>query len=427
MDELGESVKKCLKNKERIRLFLWLNLLVLAALVLECQLLYPERITLYEGEALPLDGRSAYFLDVPAGNSGVLDDSGEIRHDSYGRSLQLNESGDFSMTVKLFGLVPVRQVTVDVLPQKEVVACGNCVGIKIFSEGLICVGTQAVTETNGISRDVSSECDIRVGDIFVKVGDDTLENTEEMLESVEKSSGDSIFVTILRDGREIEKEITPVKTKDGYRLGFWLRDSTAGIGTLTFYDPETMQYGALGHPITDSDTGLLMPASEGEVLDATVLGVVKGEQGKPGALRGVFKMSESSLGSVDVNTERGIYGTLKKDLEVVNQYPIASKNQIKVGSATMLSNISGDEVESFDVEVQQNLFLFGGENKNMVIRVTDDELLERTGGIVQGMGGSPIIQDGKLVGAVTHVFVNDPTRGYGIFIENMLSEAGKSK
>ncbi len=411
-----------LTKKGRIQAFFCFLFFLVVAMILECQIRYPDRILMFEGETLA-DNGGAYslVLDAPAGTTGVLTEDGTLSQDEYGQNYESGKSGSYDMTVKLFGVIPVRSVTVDVKPQTELVACGDSVGIKIFTKGLVCVGTQAVRAENGMLRDISREQDIRTGDILIKVNDKVLTETEQISDVVAGCNGQELVITVLREGQEINKKITPVKTTEGYQLGLWLRDSTAGVGTLTYYNPETRVFGALGHPITDSDTGAIMPVAEGELLGATILGIQKGAKGEPGELKGVFQTVKPALGKVHSNTDRGVFGEMSDFYEVGEKYAVASKNQIKVGNAEILSNIYGDSVESFDVEIQKNIGLFGG-HKDMVIHVTDPDLLEATGGIVQGMSGSPIIQDGKLVGAVTHVFVNDPTSGYGIFIENMLSE-----
>ncbi|MBQ9914552.1 MAG: SpoIVB peptidase, partial [Clostridia bacterium] len=192
-------------------------------------------------------------------------------------------------------------------------------------------------------------------------------------------------------------------------------------------DPETLSYGALGHPITDTDTGTLMPVSGGSLLEAEIFDIDKGEKGEPGQLKGVFQSGKSALGTVSRNTDHGIFGTLYEPVQKAPVYPVASRGQVEEGPAVIYVNLSKNKVEEFDIEIKRNMGYLGGRGKDMVIHVTDPDLLSRTGGIVQGMSGSPIVQNGKLIGAVTHVFVNDPTRGYGIFIENMLAEAEKIK
>ncbi len=411
----------------RVKVFFRLLFLLIVAMILECQLRYPETIILFEGESLPTRGNSAYYLDAPTGSQGVLSEDGQLEEDSYNQYVRPNETGGYDMTLKLFGLIPVRSVTVDVQPQTTLAACGNTVGIKIFTQGLVCVGTQAIQESTGRLRDISREQDIRTGDIFLKADETELADTEQMGKIIQESDGRTIRFTLLREGQELVKELTPLNTQDGYKLGIWLRDSTAGIGTLTYYNPENLAFGALGHPIADSDTGTLMPVSQGTLLPATVFNIEKGEKGEPGELKGIFQTSEPDLGVITKNSEQGIFGTLDVPMSEENLYPVASRNQVREGKAFILSNISKNQVERFEIEIQKTMDYYGDGFKDMVIHVTDPDLIERTGGIVQGMSGSPIIQNGKLVGAVTHVFVNDPTRGYGIFIENMLAEAEKIK
>ncbi len=396
---------------------------LIVTMIFECQLRYPKTMVLYEGERLSTGGNSAYSVDLPAAVGGVLEDSGELVSDHYQKSFNMNETGVYDMTVKLFGVIPVRTVTVDVKPRLELAACGDTIGIKIFTKGLVCVGTQSVKDKNGRVHDPAKEADIRSGDIFLKVGQEQLSDTEQMAKAVQKSGGEALRFTVLRDEKELIKELTPTETEEGYKLGIWLRDSTAGIGTLTYYQPESLAFGALGHPISDGDTGTIMPVSDGELLSASVFSVEKGEKGEPGELKGIFKTQEPVLGRVTENSLRGVFGKLEQSLDGKETFPVASRNQIHEGDATILANVTGEGTEAFDVEIQRAVKYYDTGFKDMVIHVTDPRLLEKTGGIVQGMSGSPIIQNGKLVGAVTHVFVNDPTRGYGIFIENMLEKS----
>lgn len=416
-------MRRGLKPGKRMKIFAASLAVLTAALILECQLYYPETITLFEGERLHVRSGSPYYLEMPASRGGVLTEEGALEHDSYNQFVRLSATGDYETTVKLFGVIPVRTVAVQVEPKLQLAACGNTVGIKIFTKGLVCVGTQALTTSEGHRVDLSREQDVRTGDILLKANDTELSSTEQLGELLAQNGSAPIHFVIRREGRELTKILSPVKTDEGYRLGLWIRDSTAGIGTLTYYDPKSGSFGALGHPITDSDTGALMPISEGSLLKAAVIGVEKGVQGEPGELKGIFKTSEPPLGVVRQNTEQGVFGILDDPEETVKTYPVASRNQVSEGPATIISNIYQEETAAYEIEIQKVARYQTGGFKDLVIRVTDSRLLEETGGIVQGMSGSPIIQDGKLVGAVTHVFVNDPTRGYGIFIENMLAEA----
>jgi len=233
-----------------------------------------------------------------------------------------------------------------------------------------------------------------------------------------------ITFTLRRDDAEIEVTITPVLAHDGVRrIGAWVRDSTKGIGTLTFYNPRTGKFGALGHGIMDVDTNRLMSVQSGIIMPSTVTDVKKGTRGFPGELEGMVNISRT-LGNVETNSPNGIYGTLdpseKAEIVTREPMPIALRSQIQEGPATILTNVSGETVKEYDIYIENVNPLSADETKGMVIRITDPELLKITGGIVQGMSGSPILQNGRLIGAVTHVFVQDPTKGYGIFIENMV-------
>ena len=222
----------------------------------------------------------------------------------------------------------------------------------------------------------------------------------------------------------MELTATPQRGQDGvYRHGAWIRDSIAGIGTMTFYDPATRTFAALGHGVTDTDTAMLMPLASGAVMEASVKAVKAGAPGAPGEMRGDFDLEED-MGTLYANTDCGIFGTLDEGCKVDTSraLPIASREEVETGRATILSTVQGDTTEEYDVVIEK-IYSPSTETRNLLVRVTDDRLLEKTGGIVQGMSGSPIIQNGKLVGAVTHVLVNDPTRGYGILIENMLEAA----
>ena len=394
-----------LSHKGRIKTFFGLFFLLIVALVLDCQLRSPDTIILYEGETL-VENTSAFSLSVPAGTGGVLSEDGTLEEDSYSRTLRGSQTGDFEMTLKLFGLVPVRSVTVDVQPKRELSVCGDTVGIKFLSRGLVCVGTQSIKTKNGGYRDLAKEQDIRSGDILLTANGQDLEEIEQLEKLIATHGEKPIRFSLQRNGETLEKELTPLLTDSGYRLGIWLRDSTAGIGTLTYYDPETLDYGALGHPITDSDTGVLMPVSNGNLMKAEVFDIDKGKKGEPGQLKGVFQSGEPPLGTVSRNTDQGIFGTLYEAEEGSLVYPVASRGQVEEGPAVIYVNISKDKVEEFDIEIKKNMGYLGSRGRDMVIHVTDPELLSHTGGIVQGMSGSPIVQNGKLIGAVTHVCVN---------------------
>ena len=293
---------------------------------------------------------------------------------------------------------------------KQLVPGGCTVGIKLYSRGVIVTGVDphSAAEAAGLKK----------GDVILAVDGAEVHTAEGLRRSLD----DEIVLTVLRKGKQSEVPARPKETAEGHRLGAYIRDSMAGIGTVTYCDPETGDFGALGHGVNDADTRELLPLEAGVVVPSSVSEIKRGQAGEPGELKGIFDVRQI-LGAVEENTDEGIFGTMKTPLQG-KPLPVAEPFEVKPGAASILSNIHGREVQTYSVEI---LKIYSGDRergRNMLLQVTDPELLQQTGGIVQGMSGSPIIQDGKLVGAVTHVLVNDPTRGYGIFIENMLDAAG---
>ena len=296
---------------------------------------------------------------------------------------------------------------------RMLVPVGHTVGIKLFSKGVVVVklsdgGTPA------------KACGLRTGDVIVQCGGSTVTSSEQF-QSLLQTCGGTAELEVQRNGDSMTLSVEPERNDRGvYCIGAWIRDSMAGIGTMTYYDPATSTFGALGHGITDVDTAQLMPFSNGSILPSTVKAVKKGEAGSAGELRGDFDLT-SDLGGLYANTSSGVFGTLEAAYAPAQAQAVPT-GQPAAGPAVIRSNVQGDEVREYDIEILKTV---SGSNdgRDMVISVTDPALVEATGGIVQGMSGSPILQDGKLVGAVTHVLLNDPTKGYGISIENMLKAA----
>ena len=312
-----------------------------------------------------------------------------------------------------------------VKPGQKVVPLGRAVGIKLFSDGVLVVGmSELETETGAVSP--GQICGLKTGDVITHVNGQEVDTIEQVQTILKEDGEEPLTLRACRSGKVLQLSAQAVANDQGkYQLGVWLRDSMAGIGTMTFCDPESGVFAALGHGINDVDTSQLMPLETGSIMYATVSDVKRGCSGDPGELHGDFDVSRD-LGTLYANTELGIYGTLTTDdfYGMGQPVEVASRDQVKVGPATILSNVAGEEVREYEVEISHIYPVSAGEKRSLMLKVTDPELLEQTGGIVQGMSGSPIIQNGKLVGAVTHVLVNDPTRGYGIFIENMLDAAG---
>lgn len=326
--------------------------------------------------------------------------------------------------LRLCGLIPIKTVNLQKVETPYVVPCGTPFGLKMLTEGVVVVGLNPV-ETEAGTICPAKEAGVRKGDVILKAGGKAVSGNRELAEIVRASEGKSVSLLLKRDGVELTLQVVPVKaaSDEVYRCGIWVRDSSAGIGTVTFYDPSTGVFGGLGHAVCDVDTGGVMPLAEGQVVPVSIHGVQKGEAGTPGELQGSF-LTTLSCGELRKNTETGVYGVLNRNPAAGREaIPICLRQEVKEGPVQILTTISGTEPALYDAVIEKVSLGDHTPTKNLILRITDPELLSKTGGIVQGMSGSPILQDGKLAGAVTHVFVNDPTRGYGIFAENMLDAA----
>ena len=328
---------------------------------------------------------------------------------------------------KLFNLIPIKKQTVKMLKPDGIFAGGMAVGLVLKTDGVLVVGSSAV-ETEDGSFEVCKEYDLKIGDTITYIDDKKIESTSTISSYLNSKDfdGESVVLKINRKGKEITTTIKPaydLKTKT-YKLGVWVRDDASGIGTLTFID-ENNRFGALGHPICDSDTKTIINVKEGSVYNCSILGVNKGVSGNPGEIRGLFLQGKNKQGYIDKNNNFGVFGEIEQDsnlYERVEPIKIGGRLTVKPGRAQIKCCIDGNNTKMFDVEIVKTNYQNYSNDKSMVIRVVDKELLAKTGGIVQGMSGSPIIQDGRLIGAVTHVFINDPTKGYGVYLDWMLSE-----
>jgi len=303
------------------------------------------------------------------------------------------------------------------LEADELVPIGKAVGIDIKTDGVVIVGLSELEGKDGKVSPAAS-AGLKVGDIIIKVDSFEIKTSADFITAAANFDGSDVTVTVSRQGEQIQYTITPAQTAEGtYQLGLWMRDGISGIGTVTFYDPKSGAYGALGHGITDTDTGSLLPTGEGSISKAIVIDVKKGEVSNPGELRGSYE-KDDILGNIEINCESGIYGITEGEFSG-NLLPVAQESEIELGKATIYSNVTGEDVQEFEIEITR-IFRDTEDCKTMMIKVTDESLIAVTGGIVQGMSGSPIIQNGKIIGAVTHVLISDPTRGYGISIDKML-------
>lgn len=334
------------------------------------------------------------------------------------------ESGDAAIDLYMFGL-PVKRVNVNVSDEVMVIPGGQSIGVTLYTKGALVVGITGVETAGGKTVNPARQAGMLPGDVIVRINGESVENADHLSRIVGKTEGE-LDVIVDRNGRKINMEIMPEKDGDGkMRLGVWVRDSTAGVGTLSFILPQQRWFAGLGHAICDLDTGSILTVKEGEIYFSEVIQVNKGESGIPGELKGFFSSATDNVGIIRKNTEFGIYGELYEDVdtsELWEPIPVARREDVRVGKAEILSTVDSEGVRAFDCEIIKVNAQDEIGQKGMVVKITDKTLLELTGGIVQGMSGSPIVQNGKLVGAVTHVFVNNPTKGYGLYADWMLEQ-----
>lgn len=309
----------------------------------------------------------------------------------------------------------------------EVYPGGISIGVKINNKGALVVGYSDISTHEGLSESPGKVAGIELGDIIEEVNGENIETCSDLISKVKTCRNDEMTVKILRGNSEITKKVSLIKEDNEYKIGLWVRDSTAGIGTLTFYDKDSKTFGALGHPITDGDTNVSFNIKSGTLLRSSVLSIKKGERGNPGEIKGLFINENESIGNIEKNTNSGIYGD--GSVELINPnfnkaMTVAYRDEIKEGHAQIITTVEDGGAKAYDIEILKLLPQDEPGSKSMIIKIVDPVLLEKTGGIVQGMSGSPIIQNGKIIGAVTHVLINKPDVGYGIYIEWMLQDAG---
>lgn len=348
--------------------------------------------------------------------------------DRYKEVSSVGESKIKKVDISILGILPVKSVSVKSVPRIKLYVGGQPIGIKLNTKGVLIVGFSDINTSNGKIPSPAAAEGVQIGDSILKVNGENILDIQDLGNKINKAKDNKISLTLERKGKDTTKVITKVKSEDNnYKIGLWVRDSTAGVGTLTFYYSKTNQFGALGHPITDVDTGTMLKVNSGNLLNSSIVSIRKGFKGTPGEIRGIFVNEDNPIGSVQKNTMCGIFGKGADNAfnnKLNKQMEIGLRNEIKTGEAKILTTIDGDEPRLYSVYIEK---LYPQESpgpKSMLIRVTDPELLKKTGGIVQGMSGSPIIQNNKIVGAVTHVLINKPDVGYGIYIEWMLKDAG---
>ena len=340
---------------------------------------------------------------------------------SYDETVEVSQNGSYQIRCKWLGVLPLKTIKVHTVEKQEVLVSGSPVGIYMETKGVLVIDSGEITDREGIRR-TPAEHIIQSGDYICEIDGKVLTGKRQLMQLVRENQGEPMELQVIRHQETIKLEMTPVETEDGsYKLGIWVRDNIQGIGTLTYVEPNGT-FGALGHGISDADTGERLEISDGDLYRADILSIRKGTAGTPGELRGVINYREENrIGTICGNSQYGIRGQLEpgKYSESMKKIPTGLKQEIQTGKAEIRCDI-GDGIREYQCEILEIDSNARDTNKCFVLRITDDDLLSRTGGIVQEMSGSPVLQNGKLIGAITHVFVNDPTKGYGIFIENMM-------
>lgn len=329
-----------------------------------------------------------------------------------------------TLKFKLFGIIPVREVSVNVGEEKEVFVGGIPLGFSLNTKGLIVVGDNSVLTQEG-NKETQKDKTILPGDILTEINGKEITSVSVVEEELNDFDNEFVNLKVLRKDKAIDIKLKPAKDMESnkYKLGLWVKNNASGVGTLTFVD-QNKNFGALGHPITDYETGSVIPVQDGKIYNCSLVGITKGERGKPGELKCLFLQGKNSKGSVSKNTNSGVFGDVKDSTNIVDENKkaiVGNRINVKPGKAYIVSSVSGVR-EEYEIEIIKANNQKQKSDKSIIFRVKDKRLLSMTGGIVQGMSGSPILQDGKIIGAVTHVFLNDSTKGYGIYIDWMLQE-----
>ena len=414
-----------------------ISILILFILSLSIQtnkiLFHPSNINVVKGENKSLDISFPFFLSINHEKENVVEASlSETENIGLKKSYKLNglDAGEAEIQLKLLGFIPIKNYNINVINRPQLIPGGNAIGVRLNTKGVLVVAVTDVIDVNGERKSPAKDAGLKVGDSILEINGTKVTDAEHVVNILNDLKDTTVEILVQRNRAEFLTESIPVKSiqDNCYRLGIWVRDKTSGIGTLTYYNKETNEFGALGHGIVDTDTGGLLSVEKGKIMNAKISKIEQGKKGTPGEIRGVFYETKNLLGDISVNSPYGIYGTMNGEninFNYSESIPIGFKEEVKEGKAHILSTVDDNKVEKFEIEIIKIQQQSKVDQKSMIVKITDPRLLEKTGGIVQGMSGSPIIQDDKLIGAITHVFVNDPTKGYGIYIEWMLEQTNK--
>lgn len=390
---------------KKIKIVITILFLLIIYMYISNVTLIPKQIVLLEGENYKI--RTLLGIDVIQ-TSAVVSENGNTS--------QVN--------LNMFGNT-VKQINVTRLENIEVIPVGKIIGLKLYTNGVLIVGMSEIENVNHQKERPYENLNIQEGDTILKVNDLEIQTIENLQKEINKSDGKNIDLTILKEDGTIEtSNIKPVKVSNTeYKLGLWVKDAATGVGTLTYYEPNSKSFAALGHGITDSDTDKLIDIDSGNIVTSKIVSIQKGEQGKPGEIRGSI-INQPTIGKVYKNTEFGIYGELTNlsniKFNYSNKLKVALRDEIQEGNAKVLCSVDGNETEEYDIKIEKIYKDNNEDNKSMLIEVTDKNLINKTGGIIRGLSGAPIIQNGKFIGAITNVLVNSPTKGYAIFGDIMI-------
>lgn len=381
----------------------------------------PNNLVIFEGENITMKTLLGIQVKV---------DSETIETVSNNKTVS-KKPGQATLQVSLFDNISLKNVNVDVLPKTKVIPVGSIAGVKLYTSGVLVVGMSEIEGADNKKYKPYENTGIKEGDTITQINDITISSTEELMRTVNQAQGKPVKVKYIQSEETKECSIEPVETANHeYKLGLWVRDSAAGVGTITFYEPSTKTFGALGHGITDIDTEELINIASGEFVTTRILNITKGESGNPGKIQGTVE-NQQNIGKIYKNSQFGIYGTVDNlsslNIDTSKEMEVAMRDEIQLGKATILCSLDNQKVEEYEIEIEKIYKENNYNNKSMQIKVTDERLVEKTGGIIQGMSGSPVIQNGKFVGAVTHVLVNNPQEGYAVFGDIMLKQAKEVK
>lgn len=379
----------------------------------------PNELVVFEGEKISV--KTLLGLNIKNENQQTIETSS-----SNGEKLS-QDVGKSTLEVSLFDNILLKNVEVSVLPKTKVIPVGNIAGVKLYTSGVLVVGMSEIEGNDNKKYKPYENTGIKEGDTIIKVNDKNINSTSDLIQTVNLSQGHDISIKYVHQQETKECSITPVKTNNSqYKIGLWVRDSAAGVGTVTFYDPTSKTFGALGHGITDIDTNELINIASGEFITTRILNITKGESGNPGKIQGTIE-NQNNIGTIGKNTRFGIYGKVDNlaslNIDTSKEAEVALREEIQLGKAKILCSLDNQKPQEYEIEIEKIYKDNNYDNKSMKIKVTDEKLLEKTGGIIQGMSGSPVLQNGKFIGAITHVLVNDPQEGYAVFGDIMLKQA----